>query len=267
MHGATLRAFLACLLLPTYLPLLLTPLPAHAQDLKELAAAGSRAVVVLQVVGGSGRELGLGTGFFVSDSIIATNFHVVENAAQLKAVLEDGSELPVAGVVAWDQAHDLALLRVARPAEAAAGYQGLPLADDPVAPGEDVVVIGNPLGYSHTLSTGVVAAVREGDERALFAGEVIQITAAISSGSSGSPVMNLDGEVVAVVASTSLRGQNLNFAVPVARLRHLMEQAEASSLVRAYDDSASFVRMAYLRNVALSLLFFGAVYWGYRKLR
>lgn len=240
--------------------------PVSAQDLKQLAQAGRQAVVVLQVTGGSGREIGQGTGFFVGDGVIATNHHVIARAAQLKAVLENGREVPVDGVLAWDEDHDLALVSVAL-SPAQGGYVSLPLATQPVEPGDDVVVVGNPLGLSHTLSTGVVAAVRQAEERSLFTGEVIQITAAISAGSSGSPVMNLDGEVVGVVTSTFVHGQNLNFAVPVEHLRRLLDVVEPGSVQRAFGDGEGFARSAYLRNVLISLLLFGGVYWGFRRLR
>ena len=238
---------------------------------------------MLEVLGGSGREIGQGTGFFVADGVIATNHHVVESAAQSRAVLEDGRSFPVEGVLAWDEDHDLALVSVAASPEIG-GYRSLPLADVAADLGDQVVVVGNPMGLSHTLSTGVVAAVREAEERSLFKGEVIQITAAISSGSSGSPVMNTDGEVVGVVSSQFVVGQNLNFAVPTEHLRRLLRVADASGgLQRAFDDSEGtgadrrfekrfrqgreFTQLAYLRNVLISLLFFGAVYWGYRRLR
>ena len=255
----------------------------HAQDLKELAEAGRQAVVMLEVVGGSGREIGQGTGFFVADGVIATNHHVIARAAQSRAVLEDGQSFPVEGVLAWDEDHDLALVSVAASPEEG-GYKSLPLADIPADLGDEVVVVGNPMGLSHTLSTGVVAAVREAEERSLFEGEVIQITAAISSGSSGSPVMNHAGEVVGVVSSQFVVGQNLNFAVPVEHLQRLLRVAESSGgLQRTFDDAESaddsrqfekrfqqgegFARLAYLRNVLISLLVFGAAYWGYRRLR
>ena len=256
--------------------------PAAAQDLKQLAESGRQAVVMLQVTSGSGREIGQGTGFFVADGVIATTHHVVAKAAQSRAVLEDGREIPVEGVLAWDEDHDLALVSVSMsPAEG--GYESLKLARTPADLGDEIVVVGNPMGLSHTLSTGVVAAVREAEERSLFEGEVIQITAAISSGSSGSPVMNLAGEVVGVVTSQFVYGQNLNFAVPVEHLQRLLRTAESSGgLERAFGTASTdpdrrferefqqgegFARLAYARNLVISLLVFGAVYWGYRRLR
>lgn len=255
---------------------------AAAQDLRQLAEEGRQAVVMLEVKGPSGRAIGQGTGFFVADGVVATNHHVVARAAQSRAVLEDGLEIPVDGVLAWDEAHDLALLAVSTTSEEG-GYRSLRLADAPVALGDEIVVVGNPMGLAHTLSTGVVAAVREAEERSLFEGEVIQITAAISSGSSGSPVMNSAGEVVAVVTSQFALGQNLNFAVPVEHLRSLVTEAERSgglersfggsdadsprTLEREFEQGESFAQLAYLRNVLISLVFFAAVYWGYQKLR
>lgn len=245
---------------------LLVTWSASADDLKELARRARDAVVVLEVAGGSGRPAGQGTGFFVGEGTIVTNLHVVEEAARIRARLADGSEVEVESILAADPEHDLAILS-ARPA-AAAGV--LSLSSRPVEVGEEIVVVGNPLGLSHTLSTGVVAAVRENEASSLVSGRVLQITAAISPGSSGSPVMNLDGEVVAVAVSQFRVGQNLNFAVPAEKVRALLDAAAGSGsaerTLRDWGDDRTFRRVAYARNVLISLLVFGGIYFAYRKL-
>src|SRR5262249_16479607 len=83
--------------------------------------------------------------------------------------------------------------------------------------GDQVFVIGNPLGLEGTLSQGIVSALRKLDQNSL-----IQITAPISSGSSGGPVLSIDGKVIGVAVATFVRGQNLNFAIPSSYLAKLM---------------------------------------------
>jgi hypothetical protein len=83
---------------------------------------------------------------------------------------------------------------------------------DDVAEGQTVLVIGNPEGLQGTVSNGLVAAIRTEEN-------LIQITAPISPGSSGSPVLNEDGRVVGVAVGIFKKGQNLNFAIPVKEVR------------------------------------------------
>ena len=113
----------------------------------------------------------------------------------------------IEGIVAMNSLQDLVLIRVAD-----VGSSVLPLgSSDSVQVGESVYVAGNPIGFLEgTFSNGIVSGVREfrvGSKR-------IQITAPISEGSSGGPVLNSKGEVIGVAVSTITAGQNLNFAIP-----------------------------------------------------
>jgi tetratricopeptide (TPR) repeat protein len=116
--------------------------------------------------------------------------------------------------VAEDPEGDLARISVDIPAE-----KVIPLPVSPAAPrvGEKVVVIGSPLGLDQTVSDGIVSAIREIPKF----GKIIQMTAPISPGSSGSPVLNMKGEVIGVATFLLLAGQNLNFSVPGERISQL----------------------------------------------
>lgn len=253
---------LASLLLGSALPRL-----AAAQDLTELARKAKHSVVALKVKDRFGRELGQGSGFFVDpEGLIVTNYHVVDVGPRIEAHLSNDRSLEVLGIVASDETRDLAVIKVD-----SGPFPSLSLADsDAVETGQQVVVLGNPLGLSGTLSEGIVSAVRDGEEiRELHDGPLLQITAAISPGSSGSPVMNLDGEVVGVAVSQAVFGQNLNFAVPSSAVRELLLTVDPSAAPRRLGGG-EVVRaksLVYLRNVGISLVFFAAVYFGYRRLR
>jgi S1-C subfamily serine protease len=93
----------------------------------------------------------------------------------------------------------------------------LPVSPAPPRVGEKVVVIGTPLGLAQTVSDGIVSAIRE----VPGFGKIIQMTAPISPGSSGSPVLNMKGEVVGVVTFLLVAGQNLNFAIPGDRIAQM----------------------------------------------
>ena len=239
------------------------------EDLKELAREARSSVVLLEVFSATGQPRGTGTGFFVDEQTLVTNFHVIEGAASARMRLADGGEQVLSDVMAEDAGADLAILRVE-----GAAQRGLSLyAGGMVEPGEEVVVLGNPHGLSGTLSTGIVSAWRRNEpELEGFGIPLIQITAPISPGSSGSPVMNREGEVLGVAVAVHRSGQNLNFAVPVEALTALLSQVSEEPIYRlgASRTSAlipgSVQNAGLWRNGILSLLVFGALFLFFRRL-
>ena len=163
----------------------------------------------------------IGSGFVVAaDGRIATSLHVVEDAGALEIVLSDGRTFTRVQVVAHDEQQDVVVLAID-----ARRLPALRLARHPIEAGERVVAIGHPEGLENTVSDGLVSAVRERGSA-----ELLQISAPISPGSSGGPVLNDRGEVVGVATATHRVGQNLNFAVPVARLAPLLRSRERRPL-------------------------------------
>ena len=196
------------------LALVLPATRAAAQpDVVSITRRASPAVITLNTYGLNGRPTGLGSGFFLPDGRIATNRHVVENSSRVEAVTQDDRRL---GTATYAEAvggatADLAILpRITNPPATLNLARALPEV------GEAVVVIGAPEGLSNTVSTGIVSAIRRIDGRTL-----VQISAPISHGSSGGPVLNMRGEVIGVSVSVLSEGQNLNFAVPVTELSRL----------------------------------------------
>ena len=188
-----------------------TTLP--AEDIAEKALA---ATVYLEMKDTNGKTLGIGSGFFVKPNIIATNYHVIEGAAKgtAKLVGKD-STYDIEGVTATDKTNDLALLKVT-----AFGIKPLSLGDsDKARIGETVYVAGNPKGLEGTFSDGIISSRRDKDTK-----ERLQMTAPISPGSSGGPVLNKKGEVIGVSFMTLEGGQNLNFAIPSEYLKKLLAQ-------------------------------------------
>ena len=143
-----------------------------------------------------------------------TNRHVIDRSSRVEIHLVDGKKFPVKGVLAVDGEGDLALLQVDVPKELAVP---LPIVRAVPQEGEFVVVIGNPFGLEGSVSNGIVSAVREISGY----GKIIQITAPISPGSSGSPVVNMLGQVIGVATLQAAEGQSLNFAVPADRISQL----------------------------------------------
>lgn len=164
---------------------------------------------------------GLGSGFVLhSAGYVVTNAHVIQQAAEQRVIFADKSEYE-AERVAIDEKHDLAILRI----KSDKTFPALPLGrSDDLMIGETVIAVGNPLGYGHTVTTGIVSAL----DRELPLGEdvtyshLIQTDASINRGNSGGPLLNIAGELIGI--NTAIRGdaQNIGFAIPVDALRRLL---------------------------------------------
>ena len=205
---------------PQLLPLALVILSAHAaysqNNLPELVKQVKPCVVAIATYDAAGEALMTGSGFFLRPGLVVTNLHVIRGAfrADIKTLDGKGKTYPVAGAVAIDEEGDLALLSVDMPAERARSSELATVLPDE---GEQIFVIGNPLKLEGSVSDGIVSAVREVPN----VGRIIQITAPISHGNSGSPVFNLEGKVVGVVTVKVTNGQNINLAIAADRVRQL----------------------------------------------
>lgn len=154
---------------------------------------------------------GLGSGFFIQKNLVATNYHVIEDANSAVIYLNNtNTSYEVEGYVALDEQNDLAILKVKYDA-------GVPLklSQTMVKQGDDVLVIGSPKGLAATITKGIVSNLNAELK-------LIQIDAAISHGSSGGPVFNITGEVIGVAVGGIENGQNLNFAIPAKTLENLL---------------------------------------------
>lgn len=212
--------------------------PALGQtDLPDLIKKAEPSIVVILTFDQKGNRLGQGTGFFVAkNGDVISNRHVLQGASRSRVRLLSGEEYAVKGVAAEDPEGDLVRISVDIPEE-----KVTPLAISPAAlrVGEKVVVIGNPLGLAQTVSDGIVSAIRE----IPGFGKIVQMTAPISPGSSGSPVLNMRGDVVGIATFIIIAGQNLNFAVPSERIskmsagpgRSLPEREERRKRVAAEE--------------------------------
>jgi serine protease Do len=187
---------------------------AQGDFLPELVKRIKPSAVAIETFDSKGATISRGSGFFVGPDRVITNRHVIERAARVEVHLLDGRKLTSKGVLAIDGEADLALLGVDVPK---GGPAALPVVKAAPQEGESVVVVGNPYGLEGSVSNGIVSAVRE----IAGYGRIIQITAPISPGSSGSPVVNMAGQVIGVATLQAAEGQSLNFAVPAERISQL----------------------------------------------
>src|SRR5687768_8454764 len=194
-----------------------TSIAARADEsLPALVKRVKPAVVAIATYDASGEALMTGSGFFLKPGQVVTNLHVVRGAAraEIKTLDGKGKVFPVTGALAVDEEGDLALLNVDMPLERARTSELAPELPDE---GETIFVIGNPLKLEGSVSDGIVSAVREVPNSY----RIIQITAPISHGNSGSPVFNLRGQVLGVVTVKVTNGQNINLAIAAARVGEL----------------------------------------------
>ncbi len=154
-----------------------------------------------------------GSGFFVGDGKVVTNYHVIDGANSIKIKTYDNKEFIVDYILGYDEKLDLAVLQMK------GNYESLVISQDGPVGGEEIYALGSPLGLSGTMTKGMISTASrriEGEDA-----EFIQIDAAISPGNSGGPLINSYGEVIGINTLYYINGQNLNFAVNIKEIQKI----------------------------------------------
>ncbi len=195
-----------------------------------------KSVLFLEVFDKNNKPYAQGSGFVVGKSTILTNFHVIQGAAKVVAYDEEGNEIPIRGVVQYNEATDLALLAtysdLALPA--------LKIGDTSLLEkGDPIVTISSPEGLMNTVSTGIISNlhVLQDDQGNIV--HLIQITAPITHGSSGGALFNAFGHVIGVTSSGFDVG-NINFAVDIVHaqiwIRNYSNQPASKLSIIPYES-------------------------------
>lgn len=202
-----------------------------AKSATEVAKSTFPSTVLIMMQDQAGQPLSMGSGFVLKPGAIVTNVHVIEGASR-GYVKQIGTKTKhnVEGVLRIDKEHDLAILSVPSLSapEVALGDSAK------LAVGDTIYAVGNPEGLEGTFSPGIVSGIRKVGPDML-----LQITAPISSGSSGGPVVNELGEVIGVAVATFKEGQNLNFAIPSSYLMNIALAAKPTKLSSATSQKSS----------------------------
>lgn len=192
----------------------------------QIAARSLPASVTIVTFDAAGDTLMFGSGFILrSDGVVVTNWHVLRGASRAAVIVPSGEAFERVGIVDGDSLADVAILKFP-----ALGLPILSTSTRTPPPGTHLVVIGAPLGLMQTVSDGILSAVRIDNGR-----EVIQMSAAISPGSSGGPVIDPTGKVIGISRSSLRTGQQLNFAVPIRYALALLPSSDRASVREIAD--------------------------------
>ena len=163
----------------------------------------------------------LGSGVIIDGQrgFILTNEHVLAKTGKITVILKDAREFE-AQIVGADPDSDLAVLRINSKSPLPAIQMGR---SDDLLIGETVIAIGNPFGFSHTVTTGVISAVNRSfraDDRVYH--DFIQIDASINPGNSGGPLLNIDGQLIGINTAIYAKAQGIGFAIPIQKAKRII---------------------------------------------
>jgi len=178
-------------------------------------------------------ENSLGSGVIVTaDGYVLTNDHVISQASKITVTLRDGRQIE-ADLVGSDRDSDLAVIKLKERGPFPFARMG---DSDDLMIGETAIAIGNPFGLENTVTVGVLSAVGRSlpgpDRQAVRYADFIQTDAAINPGNSGGALVNILGELIGINAQIVASGQNLGFAIPIARGRKVYEELKSFGRVR-----------------------------------
>ncbi|WP_368292376.1 cell wall-binding repeat-containing protein [Dehalobacter sp. TBBPA1] len=216
---------------------------------KEIFAKVSPSIVYIETYDSSGNALGSGSGFIVDSSgKVATNYHVIKGSYSAKVKTAAGITYDVQKVLSYNETTDLTILKIS-----ATGLTAVSLGDSSlIETGDNIYAIGNPFGLEDTISNGLIST----KSRDINGTTYIQISAPISSGSSGGALVDDQGKVIGITAAVYYGGQNLNFAVPINLLRPMLSENINKTLPEilpaiysVFSNMASYIQDAYGTNV------------------
>lgn len=174
-----------------------------------------------------GRGFSMGSGFFISsDGEIITNYHVIKSAYALEVTLLSGEKYVVSSVISYDSEQDIAMLKINL-----SDTPFIKISSEGVKTGDTVYALGSSLGLVDSFSSGIVA----NPDRVISGMSYIQMTAPISSGNSGGPLVNSKGELVGINTMTATYGQNMNFAIKAEVIGSLAKTYN-KSVIQLYND-------------------------------
>jgi len=203
----------------------------------------------------------LGSGVIIDGrkGLILTNAHVIQKTGTIKVVLQDEREFE-AKIVGADPDSDLAVLQIDSEKQLPDATMGN---SDDLMIGETVIAIGNPFGFSHTVTTGVISALNRSirtEDRVYH--DFIQTDASINPGNSGGPLLNINGELIGINTAIYAKAQGIGFAIPISKARKIIsdliqygevKQVWIGIIVQDLDEKlAGYLNVAGKKGVMVS---------------
>ncbi len=176
---------------------------------KSVLEKAEMATFIIYTFDEHGSPAGSGSGFFIDkDGTGITNYHVLDKSMKAVIRLKDGKEYEIDEVLASNKKWDIVKFSISHKDDETFSF--LSFSKNQIEQGDKVYNLGAPLGLEQTFADGLVSSIRSDAN-----GEVVQVSVPISEGSSGSPIMDESGDVVAVATFKSIRGENLNFGMSI----------------------------------------------------
>jgi len=194
---------------------------------RQVADRAFKSTVLISTIDSDGQSLAIGSGFVIGSGVIATNFHVIENSnGGFVRFIGSNTKYKIKGIIEKSEKYDLAIISVDQFSAPQLNFGDY----SKVGVGDEIYAIGNPNGLEGTFSQGIVSGLRD-----VSSDELLQITAPISPGSSGGPVMNSNAEIIGIAVASYKSGQNLNFAIPIKYLDELY--SKSSKNVKSFFET------------------------------
>lgn len=220
----------------------------------EISERVSPSVFYIEVYNQNKEALGSGSGFFISaDGVAVTNYHVIEETSGAQITTINGDKFNVSNIIAYDAGLDVAIIKVNTTSitgKTVGGFPCVTMADsDNIKAGQTVYALGSPVGLQNTISNGIISNVNQtvGEE------SFIQITAAISHGSSGGALVNEYGEVLGITSAGIDEAQNIGFAIPINIIKMFDVNAVGMSYQEFAANNKSFTLSLYPQVVELEI--------------
>ncbi len=187
----------------------------------EIAEKVSPSVFYIEVSDQRKNAVASGSGFFITaDGVAVTNYHVIEDTYSAQITMTNGNKFNVDQVIAFDRDLDIAIIRISQTSsngKKVVGFPNVKMADsDNIKAGQTIYALGSPAGLQNTISNGIISNIN----RQMDGNSFIQITAAISHGSSGGALVNEYGEVIGITSAGIEDAENIGFAIPVNMIRN-----------------------------------------------
>lgn len=249
-----MKKAIACVLL---LCVLLSCFAGCAAEKKQLSGEEIYSKIIdstVEVAAENSYTSSLGSGFYIDNNgTIVTNYHVIEGCTAASVKTSDGGSYEVTSVLGYSKEHDVAILETSQKNSKAVEF-----ATTAVSTGETVYALGSSLGLTGTFSEGMVSAA----EREIDGVTYIQVTAPISSGNSGGPLVNAKGQVVGITSAGFTDGQNLNLALPINVIDQISRGVPLTMEEFYYDSADKTITVALEEDFAPFSFVVDGVFYG-----